>query len=300
MDQEYGEFVGVDSLYYSILAADTEAAYTPGAPEYLAPVADIAGSPKIANKTTYYDNKAANNYVTEGETELKITVSNVPAQKAAILLGKYFDAVSGRVYDSGAPNPPDVALGFRYSMGKDGYRYYWYLKGTFSGGTEEAASKKEDVDIKTYQLTFTAVTTTYQWTIDGVLKSLKRVFADTADEVFDSTGWFTQVQTPDSIGAPDAIALSTIVPADEAAGVVVGANIVLTFNNEIVSEAVTVIKSDGTLVAAAKTWDATGKILTINPDSNLDAASTYIVAVNGVVDIYGQALAAAAKNFGTA
>jgi hypothetical protein len=75
---------------------------------------------------------------------------------------------------------------------------------------------------------------------------------------------------------------------------------VLTFNNKIASEAITVIEDDGTIVAAAKSWDATGKILTIDPTVNLDAATTYLVAVNGVIDIYGQALAAAAKNFTTA
>ena len=201
MEQQYGEFVGVDSLHYALITVDTDAAYTTSTPEYLAPVAEISGEPKISNKTTYYDNKAANSYVTEGETELKITISNVPAQKAATLLGKYFDTTTGRVYDSGDPNPPDVALAFRFNMGKSGYRYYWYLKGTFSGGSEEASSKSNDVDVKTYQMTFTAVATTHKWTINNELKSLKRVYADTADAKFDADGWFTQVQTPTVIGA---------------------------------------------------------------------------------------------------
>jgi len=297
---EYGEFVGVDNLHYAEITADTALVYTAGAPVYLAPAAEIAGEPEVANKTTYYDNKAKNNYVTEGKTALKIIVSNVPAQKAAYLLGKAYDAASGRVYDAGKANPPNLAIGFRYDMGADGYRYYWYLKGTFSGGAEEATSKSNDVDVKTYTLTFTAVTTTFEFTVGAETMSLKRVFADTADTAFVPTGWFDQVQTPASVGAPAAIALSSIVPADAAANVVVTADIVITFNNKIDTEAITVIKADGTLVAGAKTWDAAGKILTFNPTANLDAGSTYIVAVNGVVDIYGQALTAVAMNFGTA
>ena len=86
--KKYGEFVGVDNLYYALISADTAAAYTAGTPEYLAPVAEIAGEPEVANKTTYYENKPANNYVTEGKTELNVTVSNVPAQLAAILPGQ--------------------------------------------------------------------------------------------------------------------------------------------------------------------------------------------------------------------
>jgi phi13 family phage major tail protein len=300
MEQKYGEFVGVDSVHFAKLTKDDETEYTPEAPKYLAPVAEIAGEPEINNKTTYYDNKAANNYVTEGKTPLQLTVSNVPAALAAEILGKHYDAVSGRVYDEGAADPPVCALGFRYNMGTDGFRYYWYLKGTFSGGAEEASSKKEDVDIKTYQLTFTAVTTTHEWEIDGKNKSLKRIFADTSDVTFDKTGWFDQVQTPDSVGNPTAVALSSIVPADDADTIAVDSNIVLTFNNRIASEAITVIESGGTIVAGAKSWDSTGKILTFTPTDDLDASSTYIVAVNGVVDIYGQALAADAKNFETA
>ena len=300
MDQKYGEFVGVDNLYYALISADTAAAYTAGTPEYLAPVAEIAGEPEVANKTTYYENKPANNYVTEGKTELNVTVSNVPAQLAAVLLGKYYDAESGRVYDAGEADPPDIALGFRYNMGKDGYRYYWYLKGTFSGGAEEAATKTNDVNEKTYELTFTAVTTTHQWIIDSVLKSLKRVFADTANAAFDPDGWFEQVQTPDTTSAPSAVALSTIVPADGAETIALDAAVVLTFNNKIASEAVTLIdSSDGDVVAVTKSWNAAGTVLTLTPDTNLTASTKYIVSVAGVIDIYGQALAAAGKDFTT-
>lgn len=300
MDQKYGEFVGVDSLYFALITADTALAYTAGTPTYLAPVAEIAGSPKVSKKVTYYDNAPANTFTTEAETEIKVVISNVPADVAATLLGKYYDAATGRVLDTGSANPPDVALGFRYYMGTNGYRYYWYLKGTFSGGSEDAKTKEADVDAKTYELTFTAITTTYQFTVNGESKPMKRVYGDTADTAFDASGWFAQVQTPTTAAAPAAVALSSIVPADNATGVAVGANIVLTFNNAIASEAVTIIKADGTLVTAAKTWDATAKILTVNPSSDLSASSTYIVSVAGVVDIYGQTLAASAVNFATA
>jgi len=199
MDQKYGEFVGVDKLYYALITADSETEYTAQTPVYLAPAAEIAGEPEINNLTTYYDNKAANNYVTEGKTELKVTISNVPAELMATLLGKDYDSDTGKVYDSGEADPPDVAVGFRYNMGTNGYRYYWYLKGKFSGGAEEAVTKKENVDAKTYQLTFTAVATTHVFELPNLEeKSLKRVFGDTADSNFDSDGWFNEVQTPET------------------------------------------------------------------------------------------------------
>lgn len=299
-NEEYGEFVGVDSLHYAKITADSDSAYTTEVPSYLAPAAEIAGSPKIANKTTYYDNKPANNYTTEGETELKMTVSNVPAKLAATLLGKYYDAATGRVLDTGDPNPPDVAVGFRYNMGKSGYRYYWYLKGTFSGGTEEAASKKDDVDVKTYELTFIAVTTIHQWTIDSELKSMKRVYADTSDEVFDPEGWFTQVQTPVITGSPAELSMSSSVPVKGATDVSKTGAITLTFSNAIISESVNLISDAGEIVTVTKEFDTAKKVLTITPSSALAATTGYIIAIVGVTDIYGQTLAAAAVNFTTA
>jgi phi13 family phage major tail protein len=301
MPNEYGEFVGVDNLHYAPITIDTVVDYAVGAPVYLAPAAEIAGEPEIANKTTYYDNKAANNYVTEGKTELKIIVSNVPAKRAAFLLGKAYDAASGRVYDAGKANPPNLAIGFRYDMGSDGFRYYWYLKGTFSAGAEEAASKSNDVDVKTYTLTFTAVTTTHEWTIDDVLKSLKRIFADTADSAFDPTGWFDQVQTPDTAGSPTALTLASSVPADGGTGVVVGANQTLIFSNAVESYAVTLINvTTLAVIPAAYTLDATKKILTINPTTDLGAAAEYAIIASKVTDIYGQELADTVINFTTA
>ncbi len=291
MADEYGEFVGVDSLYYALVTADTSATYTAGTPAILAPVAEIAGSPTINRKVTYYNNKPRDTYNTEGETEVTVTVSNVPAQLAATLMGKYYDATTGRVLDTGEVNPPNTALGFRYSMGTDGYRYYWYLKGTFSGGSEDAKSKENDVDIKTYQLTYTAVTTEHEWTIDGESKSMKRVYADTADSAFDPTGWFTQVQTPDTTSAPDALELSSIVPSSGATGVSASANIVLTFNNKIASHSVVLVDDvTDAIVPATTTFDATGKIMTINPTSNMTATDKHAVAIFAVTDIYGQTL----------
>jgi hypothetical protein len=62
-----------------------------------------------------------------------------------------------------------------------------------------------------------------------------------------------------------------------------------------------VTKNDGTAVAGALSLDATKKIVTFDPSSNLDASSTYIaIATIGVHDIYGQSMAAnSVINFAT-
>ena len=290
MDKKHDEFVGVDSLHAAVVNVDTEAEYSADKPEYLAPTAEITGSAEVENKPTYYDNVAANNYITEGVTTLNITISGVHAEVAAKYLGKKFDAATGRVYDDGKPNPPDVALSFRFNKGKNEYRYYQYLKGTFSGGAEEASSKSNSIDVKTYQMTFTAVTTTHKWTIDEVLKALKRIYGDTTDEALDVSTWFNAVQTPDTAVSPSALSMESSVPADEATGVAVDSDITLTFNNKISDQVITLFSDAFAAVAATITKDSTGKILTVSPDSNLDASTSYNLIMTSVTDIYGQKL----------
>lgn len=299
MQPKYGEFVGVDNLHYAVITQDDQEGYLAATPLYLAPSAEIAGEAETANTPTYYDNKPGFNYVSEGITTLTITVSNIPAELMATLLGKKYDPVSGRVYDSGQPVPPQVAVGFRYNVGPNQHRYYWYLSGTFSGGAEEAATKTGDVDIRTYQLTFTAVATTHEWLIDGESKSLKRVFGDTSDGAFNGAGWFAQVQTPDTSSAPTALALVSTSPEDADDDVATSTAIVLTFSNRIAAESVTVIGPSG-VVPVTKVWNAGGTVLTLTPGAALSPASQYVVAVSGVRDVYGQQLAATSTTFETA
>ena len=102
-------------------------------------------------------------------------------------------------------------------------------------------------------------------------------------------------------GAYSAVALSTIVPADGAPSIAIDASIVITFNNAIASNAIALFDgTTGNVVACTSAWDATKKIITITPDADLTAATSYIVSVAGVVDVYGQALATVGKNFTTA
>ncbi|MDF2800229.1 MAG: hypothetical protein K0S61_132 [Anaerocolumna sp.] len=124
--------------------------------------------------------------------------------------------------------------------------------------------------------------------------------------LYGNTGVEPRLPLPDEIAsifataAPTALAMSTIVPADAATAIAVGANIVITFNNKILEESIIVSSAAGVIIPASKTWDATGKILTIDPTANLTAATTYLVALVGVADIYSQTLTPVIKKFTTA
>lgn len=201
MDAKYAEFVGVEKLHVAKITADSATAYTAGTPEYLAPTAEISIQSNINNAPQFYDNVAGFNYVTEGVSTLALTISGIPAAKLAELLGKYYNAATGEVIDDGQPEPPFYALSFAFNKGPDGKRYYQYLKGTFSGGEEIATTKGDgSVTVHTYQLTFTALNTTHEWTVNGKQKTIKRIFADTTDANFTGTdaSWFAAVQVPGS------------------------------------------------------------------------------------------------------
>lgn len=108
-----------------------------------------------------------------------------------------------------------------------------------------------------------------------------------------------EIATIMAADAPSALALSSIAPDDDDTDVAIASTIVLTFNNKIGAEAITVASEGGVLVAGTKSWDATGKILTFTPTASLTNATMYIVTIAGVADIYGQSLATAVKNFMT-
>jgi len=102
-------------------------------------------------------------------------------------------------------------------------------------------------------------------------------------------------------GSISAVALSTVVPADAATAIAKASSMVLTFNNAIARSAVSLLNSvTGDIVAAAQSWDATKKILTITPTAALAGTTKYLISVAGVCDIYGQCLAASGTDFTTA
>ena len=108
------------------------------------------------------------------------------------------------------------------------------------------------------------------------------------------------VETKVNVTTPDALVLSSSVPADTVVGVAVDASIVLTFNNQIASEAIVAYDwGVGAFVTTGKAWDATGKILTISHVADFSTGGDIEVTIAGVKDIYGQELAPALLEFET-
>ena len=302
MTLNYKSYVGVDQVYYALVTTDNESAYAAGTPAYLAPIMNVAQAPKVASKTQYADNQPFDVFSTEGETELDVEITGLPHSVEAALTGKVWDAVNDRFYDNGG-QAPYVALGFRAKKSDGNYRYYWFLKGQFAPPSEEQATQADAPDPKSTKLKFTAVRTVYEFDLDGgtTLASVKRVKGDTSDANFVATGWFTSVQVPNA-GTPSAITC-TPDPADATADVVVTKTITLTFNNALAGGAedgIILTTDAGVVKACARTLNAARTVVTLNPTTDLGAATTYLIIVPGVTDIYGQSFADTVYDFTTA
>jgi len=216
-----------------------------------------------------------------------------PAEEAE-LLGRRVDA-SGGVYGGSFDNAPYVAFGYMRTFKNSNIGLYvWILKMRFAPSNFTADTKPTDGITPQYDsLSGGCVTREADSAWIYSVKSSDPNFAAT---------FFTQatLQKLAAASTPDVIALSESDPEDNETPVAVNEDITLTFNNTIAYDHVSLLKADGTVVAATKTYDTTGKILTITPDVNMSASTVYIVAINGVTDIHGQTLAAAAINFETA
>ena len=295
---ESGEFksvVGIDQVYYALVTQDNSDGYTAGTPAILAPAIKMSAEPNVSNDTQYADNKAFDVMVGEGETKLTFDATAIPIQTLATLLGKQFDAATGRIFDAGGEAvPPDVALGFRSKKSNGSYRYFWYLKGKFSAPKEEADTQAEKMTPKPAQLMYTAVNTieTFDLGDGGAEKSVKRIVGDQDTTNFDESGWFSEVQTP-STTSPDALALSSSTPTDNATDVSISADQTLAFNNALTDASVNGINlvdlSTGLPVAAAVTLNTPKLVITVNPTADLSNDQEYLL-VYAVTDIYGQTL----------
>lgn len=299
MADTHKSVVGLRDLYYALVTQDDASAYAAGTPAYLAPAMTASQAPATNSKTQYADDGPFDVMASEGETKIDLEVTNIPLDVVAAILGKEYDAVNDVLYDNGG-TPPDVALSFRSKKSNGSYKYYQYLKGKFSAPSEEQASDTDTPDPKPMKITFTAVKTTYAFDLGSINDGVKRLVADEDTTSITVANWFTTVQVP---GAGSASALTcTPSPADAATGVAVSVSPTLTFNNALQTgvTGITIVSAAGAIPASAYSIDATNKIITINPDSNLGAATKYIITVAGARDIYGQTLALTAYDFTTA
>jgi phi13 family phage major tail protein len=305
MTKQYS-VVGVDKAFYALITQDDENGYVVGAPQQLTQAMEIKGSTETTREDQYADNGLHDGATAEGPTTFDMIGPNIAEEIIAALLGEVYDTPSGRIFDDAdATRTVYFAFGYRFKKRNGKFRYRWYLKCQAEKPSEEAVSESNKLNLKPSTLKITAYKTIYQFDLlgDGSrMSGVKRVRGDEDLPGFDAAAWFNAVQVP-VVGTPAAFTLSSV-PADAAIGVVVSDDSELTFSNALAGgrEAGIILVNADTFapVAVTRTINAARKVVTLNPTSNLDASTDYIIVVHDVVDIHGQALTDAVINFTTA
>ena len=80
------------------------------------------------------------------------------------------------------------------------------------------------------------------------------------------------------------------VPETKDVEVALNSSIVLTFNNVILNQGITLFTDTFTPVNTTLTKSADGKIITIKPDADLSATTGYVLMISNVTDVHGQTL----------
>jgi len=209
-------------------------------------------------------------------------------------------------------------LCYRTAFGNDidGTDYGYKLHLIYGAMASPSEKGYKTINDSPEAITFSWAVTTTPVALDGfkptatlIIDSTKVVEANLAALeliLYGTVGVNARLPLPDEIAtifageAPSALVLSTSLPADAATAVVVSSSQVLTFNNKILEDSVIVTTAAGVIIPGNKSYDATGKILTFKSTVNLTAATPYLIAVVGVVDIYNQSLAPVIRKFTTA
>ncbi len=282
---------GLESMYYAKILSDTKGAIAYENPRKLLNAQQIQVNPIIATANINSDNKTEEVTLCTGADT---TVQRVmfTQEEEADLLGRVVDE-NGGIFGGRTDNPPYVALGYKRTLGTSGKSLYvWLYKLKFRPSNSTADTEAVDTinpQFDSYTARATIREADSQW-----IYSIISNDPDYGDTFFT----VATLQKLSSGITPAALTLSSSVPVDDATGVSKTAPITLTFSNKILSEAVSLMEDDGTVLTVTKSFDATGKILTLT-HSALTGTTTYIVAVNGVQDINGQTLEASTITFTT-
>jgi phi13 family phage major tail protein len=260
--------VGLTNLYYAVLQSDVVGqAPVYGTPKRIVGAITANINPNSNKGTLFGDNGPMEVATVLGAIDLELNTADLPLEQQAELLGHGLS--NGVMVRKSSSVAPWVAVGFESNKSNGKKRFVWLVKGKFSEPEQKNETKNDNVNFQTP-------------TINGsfVKRDCDDVWEYHADEDASGytsdigTAWFGDVYYASPLTA-------TVAPANGANDVVVSESVVWTFSEAIEDADATtanfkVIKvADGSEVAGAVTIDVTHKIVTLNPTSDLTAATVY-------------------------
>lgn len=275
--------VGLDMLYYAILAQDDSGGTAYDTPVAIPNVTNIGLNFNAEFSTFFADDGPREAFSQIGEVDVNLTVADLNGQQVADLIGASYNDATGLVNYSVTAVAPEVAIGFRAQKTNGEYRYMWLLKGTFGVPDSEFQTKEGSITFQPQSITGRFMARTYD---DMVFRRL-----DSDDENFAfpnlPTSWFTD---PDLGAEPTALAVSTISPDSGATAVDLDSTIDITFDADVRAADVntdnfTLYDADaGSYVTCAVGLDpALDDKVIVTPSADMAASSLHVVTIKDSV-----------------
>ena len=193
------EYRGVEQLVYAEVTEDNAENYTTGAVKPLAGVAEISRTTESSSEVHYYDNMPAVTIESTGADEVTCSVSAIAQDVLAEITGQYYDEATGTLIEGERQNKY-FALGYIAEKTSGEKVLVWRYKGTFSIPDSTHNTKDDGTDANGQEVTYTGISTTHKFTKTG--KGAKAI--NSLESKVDSTTFFTQVTTPDTVKAKTA------------------------------------------------------------------------------------------------
>ena len=278
--------VGLSNLHYAICTSDTAAGVTYEAAVLFAGSIEAKVTVESNEANEFSDNVLSDTAYGAVKVTVELTQKDVDLETQAALLGHTLNG--GVLVVNGNDVAPYVAIGFEALKNNGKKRFVWLLKGKFAEIDEGAKSKTATAELQ-------------QQTLKGTFGGLEYnsdVIRKTDEDV---AGYIPAVginwYTDGPFGSADTTPPTVVcVPADNATGVAVNANVVLTFNEAIntssliVGESFMLQKADGTQVVGVGVWNAGNTVYTFTPAVSM-SGSYEVIVTRAVKDLSGNKLA---------
>jgi phi13 family phage major tail protein len=281
--------IGLKDVYYAFLLTDPVGSVaTYAAPVRIPGAISAKVNPNASNATLFADDGPYETSTTIGKIALDLNIADLPIEAQAAIFGHTL--AGGVLIRKSGDVPPWLAVGFRSLKSSGGYRYTWLAKGKFSLSEQANETKADSVKFQTPM----AVGSFVKRDCDDEWE--RHIDSDNVDYISSmGTNWFTGPYG----GTVDATAptISSVVPANSATAIAVGASVVWTFDDAMALSTLTkdnfVVVADvtGAAVAGSLSVNATRTIVTFTPTVALSAATAYrAIVTTGVRDIAGNAM----------
>ena len=188
---------GLSEVFAAEVLVDNENTYSTGATFHLIPAGRMSRDVNRDVTDNWFDDNVFAQSGTEGATDVAIEGASVRETDLAEILGKDIDSTTGAVLDAGEYVEKYYALGGKTKNIDGTETYFWFMKGTFSVGTQEDKTEDDTTDTNGTTLNFKAIKTIHKFT-DG--KRRKKVHIDTyTTQIKSEKTWTAQVVTPDNL-----------------------------------------------------------------------------------------------------